>query len=568
MSGWGSVRLEVSSSGEYDDGEVSFRLPQPVRVSSSVRGGPKLLMRRRRGLVVKVESEESGRRRVRVVNSQPDGAASDVSWRRQMGQSVSDRKDGIARLLQQQSCLSQTVVQSLPVSSVLPPVASGGFSSSPGRRPPSKGSTGRCRMCGAAGHFVRDCPKSKSSGDSPASRREIEAGDDDKTEVCRSAELNKGGKISRVNITLDIGIVFSVLPARNVCDSWLRPTEVKLVAANGSSFSVHGRAVVKFSVGALKLCADVLVLSSFDEFLFGLKWLCGREVLVRSDHSALQYLLTSKGLLPQWTRYLDFLSNFVLQLRHQTGCQQQLAGFLSRWRQCEVATQSTCSQCRPKEPRVPKVMRRRRELALAGVATGRADKAHEVARGTGINAHQVRTMGGTGVVTQRCVDRSAESAPGESTGPDSSPVSVTIVAPCAMDGDSWRVPTDPSAGDEHNSGSVRPLEVSAGSEKGPTDQRLFSRPVIAPRSHNRPQEISDLETEGVSHKGSEYRRKTSAVSHDCANDRLIRVVWRLARSDNNGTVLLTGAGRCAVMLRSKDASRTMTSSSNCAWPLR
>jgi hypothetical protein len=136
-------------------------------------------------------------------------------------------------------------------------------------------------------------------------------------------------------------------------------------------------------------------------------------------------------------------------------------------------------------------------------------------------------MGGTGVVTQRCVDRSAESAPGESTGRDSSPVSVTIVAPCAMDGDSWRVPTDPSAGDEHNSGSVRPLEVSAGKERGPTDQRLSSGRVIAPRSHDRPQDMqtSDLETEGASHNGSEYRPKTSAVSHDCANDRLIRVVW-------------------------------------------
>jgi hypothetical protein len=65
-----------------------------------------------------VSSEESGRRRVRAVNSQPDGAASDVSWRRQMEQSVSDLKDGISRLLQQQSCSSQAVGQSSPASSV------------------------------------------------------------------------------------------------------------------------------------------------------------------------------------------------------------------------------------------------------------------------------------------------------------------------------------------------------------------------------------------------------------------------------------------------------------------
>jgi hypothetical protein len=53
MSGWGSVWLEASPSGEYDGGELLFCLPQPVRVSS-VRRGPKLLMRRRCGPVVKV----------------------------------------------------------------------------------------------------------------------------------------------------------------------------------------------------------------------------------------------------------------------------------------------------------------------------------------------------------------------------------------------------------------------------------------------------------------------------------------------------------------------------------
>jgi hypothetical protein len=89
----------------------------------------------------------------------------------------------------------------------------------------------------------------------------------------------------------DIGSVFSVLPVRYVCDSWLRPTEFKLVVANSSGFSVRGRAVVKFSIRAMKLCADVFVSDSVDELLLGLNWLRGRKVLVRSDHSALQYLL-------------------------------------------------------------------------------------------------------------------------------------------------------------------------------------------------------------------------------------------------------------------------------------
>jgi hypothetical protein len=121
----------------------------------------------------------------------------------------------------------------------------------------------------------------------------------------------------------------------------------------------------------------------------------------------------------------------------------------------------------------------------------------------------VRIEDGTPVVTERCVDRPAKSAPGEPTEPDSSPGSVTAGAPCSMDGDGWRVPID----------------SGAGSESGPTD-RSPSGPVIAPRSHDRPQDkrTSDLETEGVSHKGLEYRPKTGAVSHDSANDQLITPV--------------------------------------------
>jgi predicted aspartyl protease len=45
------------------------------------------------------------------------------------------------------------------------------------------------------------------------------------------------------------------------------------VAANGTNISVRGRAVVQFSVGNLKLSADVLVSDSVEEFLLGLNWL-------------------------------------------------------------------------------------------------------------------------------------------------------------------------------------------------------------------------------------------------------------------------------------------------------
>jgi hypothetical protein len=163
-------------------------------------------MRRRRGPVVKVEPEECCRRRVRV-SSQPDGAASDVSWRRQMEQPVSALKDGIARLLLQKSC----------------------------RRRPSF-SRRRCRAffrrwrlvvvlrCRVVARHRRGRRDGASRAVLPAIllgtvrrpsrpgthlRRFARSRQGDKSDMYRSTELNKGGKISGVKVTLDIGIVFS-----------------------------------------------------------------------------------------------------------------------------------------------------------------------------------------------------------------------------------------------------------------------------------------------------------------------------------------------------------------------
>jgi hypothetical protein len=150
---------------------------------------------------------------------------------------------------------SQTVVQSSPVSSVLPPVASGGF-----RRRRVVARHRRGRPDGASRAVLPAISLGtvrRPSRPGTHLRRFARSRRGDKIDVYRSAELNKGGKISGVKITLDIGIVFSLLPARCVCDSWLWPTEVKFGAANGSGFSVRGRAVVKFSVGAMKLCRFV-----------------------------------------------------------------------------------------------------------------------------------------------------------------------------------------------------------------------------------------------------------------------------------------------------------------------
>ena len=77
-------------------------------------------------------------------------------------------------------------------------------------------------------------------------------------------------------------------------------------------------------------------------------YLIGRKIGVRSDHSCLQYLLTSKMLTNQWSRYLDFLADFELELVWKPGREQKLSDFLSRFRPCESDGASPCKQCRPK----------------------------------------------------------------------------------------------------------------------------------------------------------------------------------------------------------------------------
>lgn len=79
-------------------------------------------------------------------------------------------------------------------------------------------------------------------------------------------------------------------------------------------------------------------------------YVISRPVIVRSDHCALKYLLTSRNLSPQWNRYLDFLADFDIEIQYKPGSQQNVADYLSRFglRCCEFETGRDCKQCRPR----------------------------------------------------------------------------------------------------------------------------------------------------------------------------------------------------------------------------
>jgi len=79
---------------------------------------------------------------------------------------------------------------------------------------------------------------------------------------------------------------------------------------------------------------------------FGLKrfrqYILGRKVLVRSDHAALSYLRRTKDTVAQQARWLDFIEQFDITVRHRSGSAHRAGDVLSR-RPREGA--GPCNQC-------------------------------------------------------------------------------------------------------------------------------------------------------------------------------------------------------------------------------
>ena len=225
-----------------------------------------------------VQSAEEHRRRVRAVNSQLDGSESNVAWRRNIEQSVAELKDGVSRLLQQQSCSSQTSASTRDATSAVPSTSSGDPRPVNRRFAQNRG-TRRCFKCGDPDHIARDCNSAvmpKAGPESTASLRGIQT-DSNGSEVYLSASIYQGSKVVNVDVTLDSGSFYSVLPAKYVNQTNVQHTDVRLVAANGSDISVLGQARISFSIGGIKLTAEVLVSNAVDEWLLGFDFLCKNQ---------------------------------------------------------------------------------------------------------------------------------------------------------------------------------------------------------------------------------------------------------------------------------------------------
>jgi hypothetical protein len=222
------------------------------------------------GSVDLLRSDEDRRRRVRAVDSQLDESESNASWRRHIEHSVAELKEGVSRLLQQQTSSSQASATTRDAPSFAPSTSSGGPRPFNRRSTQGQGAR-RCFKCGAPDHIARDCDSAATpkAGLQPALSLLGIQTDVSGSEVYLSPRLYQGIKVISVDVTLDSGSFYSVSPAKYVNKSNVQRTDVRLVAANGSDISVLGQARVSFAIGGIKLTADVLVSSAVDEWLLG-----------------------------------------------------------------------------------------------------------------------------------------------------------------------------------------------------------------------------------------------------------------------------------------------------------
>ena len=85
-------------------------------------------------------------------------------------------------------------------------------------------------------------------------------------------------------------------------------------------------------------------------FLYGLftfrVYLLQRDIVVRTDHMALKFLMSAREPIGQAARYLDFISQFRITIEHRPGARHGNADALSRFKPCDSGEPGfVCKNC-------------------------------------------------------------------------------------------------------------------------------------------------------------------------------------------------------------------------------
>jgi len=94
----------------------------------------------------------------------------------------------------------------------------------------------------------------------------------------------------------------------------------------------------RYCITRRELLGVVFGLKKFPQSLLGL------EIIVRTNHAALSFLMNTPEPIGQQGRWLDFFGEYDITIQHQPGHAHGNSDALSR-RPCERSNQTHCQQC-------------------------------------------------------------------------------------------------------------------------------------------------------------------------------------------------------------------------------
>jgi len=123
-----------------------------------------------------------------------------------------------------------------------------------------------CYGCGHSGHFVKECPSSRSGARGVSQQTEPK-----ETYV----DIRLCG--THYSCLLDMGCERSLIPCKLVPKAKLKPINFKMYAANGTDIPILGSMRLGFSIQGINLYADLVVSDDVEEIMLGIDWLTHNE---------------------------------------------------------------------------------------------------------------------------------------------------------------------------------------------------------------------------------------------------------------------------------------------------
>lgn len=98
----------------------------------------------------------------------------------------------------------------------------------------------------------------------------------------------------------------------------------------------------RYCVTKKEMAALVFALKEFRHYILG----SGRKTTVLTDHGAITYFLKKRDVVGQMARYIEFVSQFNIEIKYKSGSSNVLADQASRVRPCEAGPNAEpCRQC-------------------------------------------------------------------------------------------------------------------------------------------------------------------------------------------------------------------------------